>query len=101
MQQYTILVGFHGDELLNALYMPMGSVTVQLLPFGANNLQPSKYSELLRAHGPYLEWTNPFENHSKIGGHGDELAGTRVDVGEFITLINKALNLGINRRIRT
>ena len=102
MQRCTILVGFHGDELLNAIYMPRDSVTVQLLPFEPKGLNPSKYSDLVRAHGPYLEWTNTIEDNSRPneGFHGDSsLVDTVVDVNAFVKLITDALKLGINKKL--
>lgn len=102
MQRYTILVGFHGDELLNASYMPKDSVTVQLLPFEPEGLNPSKYSDLARAHGPYLEWTNTIEENSRPsnGFHGDSsVVDTVVDVDAFVKLISNALKLGINKKL--
>ena len=102
MQRYTILVGFHGDELLNAIYMPKDSVTVQLLPFNSEGLVPTKYSDILRGHGPYLEWTNPIEENSRPGtGLTGDQADSLVEVSEFVKLVKAALTLGINRRLHT
>ena len=102
MQQFTVLVGFHGGELLNALYMPRGSVTIQLLPYDATALSTEKYSPLLRAHGPYLEWHNKHEKNSRpnqVNDRANSLVDTIVHVEEFVELIKRALRLGINARL--
>ena len=102
MHQYTILVGFHGDELLNSLYMPVGSVTIQLVPYNARSLDTERYAQVLRAHGPYLEWHNQHEKNSRpnqVDDSDNSLADTLVPVEEFVSLIKQALLLGINSRL--
>ena len=102
MHQYTILVGFHGDELLNSLYMPVGSVTIQLVPYNARSLNTERYAQVLRAHGPYLEWHNQHEKNSRpnqVDDSDNSLADTLVPVEEFVSLVKQALILGINSRL--
>lgn len=102
MHMYTILVGFHGDELLNSLYMPVRSVTIQLVPYNARSLETERYAQVLRAHGPYLEWHNQHEKNSRpnqVDDSDNSLADTLVPVEEFVTLVKQALNLGINSRL--
>ena len=102
MQQFTILVGFHGSELINAFYMPLGSVTVQLVPYNAKSLDTEKYAQILRSRGPYLEWQNTYEQNSRPNQLGDSaniLADTIVHVEEFVALVKQALKLGINSRL--
>ena len=102
MQQFTILVGFHGAELLNALYMPPDSVTVQLLPFQAKSLPITAYSQILRANGPYLEWQNENERMSRpneVGDRGNNLADTIVDIEDISDLVEAAMKLGVNSKL--
>lgn len=102
MQQFTILVGFHGGELLNSLYMPVGAVTIQLVPYNAKSLDTEKYARVLRTHGPYLEWHNQQEKNSRpnqVDDTDNRLADTLVPVEEFVQLVKQALNLGINSRL--
>ena len=102
MQQFTILVGFHGAELLNALYMPPESVTVQLVPYRARSLPLAPYAELLRATGPYLEWQNGNERLSRpndVGDRDNNLADTLLDVDQICDLVESALKLGVNARL--
>lgn len=99
MQQCTVLAGFYGDELLNAIYMPRGSVAIQLLPFTHEHLNPNKYSDILKSNGHYLEWTNPIEEPPgpSEGVHAIVGQGTIVAAGDFVALVKNALKLGINR----
>ena len=102
MQQFTVLVGFHGGELINSLYMPPGAVTIQLVPYGAQSLNTEKYASILRAHGPYLEWHNKHERNSRpnqIDDMDNSLADTVVNVEEFVELLKQALQLGLNARL--
>ena len=101
MQQFTILVGFHGSELLNAIYMVEGSVAIQLMPF-ASSLDAQQYSQVLKAHGPYLEWVNQHEKDSrpsKLDDKDNRMADTVVNVEEFVQLVKEALQLGVNSRL--
>ena len=102
MQQCTVLVGFHGGELINSLYMPPGAVTIQLVPYKAQSLNTEKYAHILRAHGPYLEWHNQHEQSSRPNQMEDadnSLADTVVNVEEFVELLKQALKLGLNARL--
>ena len=102
MRQCTVLVGFHGGELINSLYMPPGAVTIQLVPYGATSLDTEKYARILRAHGPYLEWHNRHEQNSRPNQMEDadnSLADTVVHVEDFVELLKQALGLGINARL--
>ena len=102
MQRFTILVGFHGAELLNALYMPADSVTVQLVPFGSKSLPVSEYAQLLRANGPYLEWQNRNERMSRPGVVGDResnMANTILDIDDVSDLVESAMKLGLNAKL--
>ncbi len=96
MQLCTIMAGFHGDDLVNALYMPADSVTIQLRPLIHPEGQSNDYSDLARARGHYLEWTNLIEETNRPGNGP---ADTVVDVEAFVELINNALTLGINSRL--
>ena len=102
MQRFTILVGFHGAELLNSLYMPSGSVTIQLLPFRAKTLPVDDYARLLRTNGHYLEWQNRNERLSRpsdVGDRDNSLADTLVDVDEISDVVEKAMKLGVNAKL--
>lgn len=102
MQQFTILVGFHGAELLNAIYMPTDSVTVQLIPFGAKSLPVDAYAQLLRANGPYLEWQNSNERMSRpseVGDRDNNQADTILNTDDISDLVKSAMKLGINARL--
>ena len=102
MQQFTVLIGFHGGELINALYMPLGSVTIQLVPYEALSLDTEKYARIVRARGPYFEWHNKYEKNSRpnqVGDTTNNLADTLVHVEEFVELVKQALKLGINSRL--
>ena len=102
MQQFTVLVGFHGAELLNSLYMPPESVTVQLVPYRARSLPVKSYAELLRANGPYLEWENGNERMSRpneVGDRDNNLADTILEIDEISDLVESALKLGVNARL--
>ena len=35
VQKYTVLIGVNGAGLMNAIYLPEGSVAVQLVPYNA------------------------------------------------------------------
>lgn len=103
MQKFTILVGFHGAELLNALYMPPDSVTVQLVPFGAKSLPISSYAQLLRANGPYLEWQNMNERMSRpneVGDRDNNQADTILNTDDISDLVKSAMKMGINAKFR-
>ena len=102
MQQFTILVGFHGAELLNALYMPPDSVTVQLVPFGSKSLPVAEYAQLLRANGPYLEWQNMNERMSRpseVGDRESNLANTILDIDDIGDLVESAMKMGLNSKL--
>ena len=102
MQQFTILVGFHGAELLNSIYMPPDSVTIQLVPYRARSLPVNTYAELLRSTGPYLEWQNGNERMSRpnqVGDRDNNLADTLLDIDEISDLVESALKLGVNSRL--
>lgn len=102
MQQFTILVGFHGAELLNALYMPPDSVTVQLVPFGAKSLPVSSYAQILRSNGPYLEWQNTNERMSRpneVGDQDNNQADTVLSTDDISDLVKRAMTLGVNAQL--
>ena len=102
MQQFTILVGFHGAELLNALYMPPDSVVIQLVPYRSRNLPVTTYAELLQARGPYLEWQNGNERMSRpneVGDRDNNLADTILGIDEISDLVESALKLGVNAKL--
>ncbi len=102
MQQFTILAGFHGGELINALYMPPDSVSIQLVPFHAQTLDTEKYGRILRPRGPYLEWQNTHEQNSRpnqVEDADNSLADSVVHVEEFVAVVKQALKLGINSRL--
>jgi hypothetical protein len=102
MQQFTILVGFHGAELLNALYMPADSVTIQLVPFGSKSLPVSEYAQLLRANGPYLEWQNKNERMnrpSEVGDRDSNRANTVLDIDDIGDLVESAMKMGLNAKL--
>lgn len=102
MQQFTILAGFHGEELINALYMPLDSVTIQLIPYNVQSLDTEKYARILRSRGPYLEWQNTHEQNSRpnqVEDSDNSLADTVVHVEEFVAVVKQALKLGINSRL--
>ena len=102
MQRFTILVGFHGAELLNALYMPTDSVTIQLVPYRSKSLPINTFSQLLKAKGLYLEWENRNERMSRpnqVGDRDNNLADTVLDVDAISDLIETALKLGINEKL--
>lgn len=102
MQQVTVLVGLHGDELLSALYLPAGAVVVQLLPQAAPGLDRERYTTLLQARGPYLEWQNSHQENSRpseVGGAGAGPADTVVHVEEFVELVTRALKLGLHQQL--
>lgn len=102
MQQFTILIGFHGAELLNAIYMPAGSVTIQLVPFKAKSLPVSTYAQLLRANGPYLEWQNKNERMTRpsvVQDRDNNLADTLLNTEEMADLVKSALQLGVNAQL--
>lgn len=99
IQRYTILVGMHGSGLTNAIYMYPGSVTIQMVPYKASRLPTEKYAKLLRARGPYVEWHNTYEQHTRANELQDPYnsqANTVVHIAEFVQLIKDALQLGIN-----
>lgn len=99
IQRYTILVGMHGSGLTNAIYMYPGSVTIQMVPYKADKLPTEKYAKLLRARGPYMEWHNTYEQHTRANELQDPFnsqANTVVHIAEFVQLIKDALQLGIN-----
>lgn len=99
VQLCTILAGFHGNDLMNALYMPANSVTIRLLSSIQEEIEHNtKYTDIARTRGHYLEWTNPNED-SRVPGK--DITDTTMDVKSFITLIDHALTLGINNRLRT
>lgn len=103
MQKFTILVGFHGAELLNALYMPPDSVTVQLVPFGAKSLPIGSYAQVLRANGPYLEWQNMNERLSRpneVGDRDNNQADTILNTDDISDLVKSATKMGINAKFR-
>ena len=103
MQKFTILVGFHGTELLNALYMPPDSVTVQLVPFGAKSLPIGSYAQVLRANGPYLEWQNMNERLSRpneVGDRDNNQADTILNTDDISDLVKSATKMGINAKFR-
>lgn len=103
MQKFTILVGFHGAELLNALYMPPDSVTVQLVPFGAKSLPVGSYAQVLRANGPYLEWQNMNERLSRpneVGDRDNNQADTILNTDDISDLVKSAMKMGINAKFR-
>lgn len=94
VQQYSVLIGMNGAGLVNALYLPKGSVAVQLVPYKAQ-LNVDEFANLLKARGPYLEWHN---NHPELDHHILEDvfrngADTTVDAKEFYDIVNKALEL--------
>ena len=102
VQQFTILVGVHGSELLNAIYMPEGSVSVQLIPYDVQGLSTKRYAEILRANGPYLEWENYHEANSRpnqLSDKNNQQSDTIVDIEEFVSLITQALQMGINKNL--
>ena len=102
MQQVTVLVGLHGDELLNALYLPPGAVVLQLLPQMAPGLDRERYTRLLQARGPYLEWQNSHQENSRpneVGGLGAGPADTVVHVEEFVELVTRALQQGLHQQL--
>ena len=104
MQQFTILVGFHGAELLNALYMPPDSVTIQLIPNAARSLPVEAYAQLLRASGHYLEWQNRNERVSRpsaVGDRDNNLADTVLNVDDITDLVEAAMKLGVNSKLVT
>lgn len=84
---------------MNALYMSADSVTIQLLAIDQEeDGQHTKYADIAQARGHYLEWANPDEtNHLP----GDDVTDTTVNVKSFTELIEHALTLGINNRLRT
>lgn len=102
MQQVTVLVGLHGDELLNALYLPLGAVVVQLLPQMAPGVDRERYTRLLQARGPYLEWQNSHQENSRpseVGGAGAGPADTVVHLEEVVALVRQALQLGLHQQL--
>ncbi len=95
MQQFIILTGFLGGELVNALYMPRGSVSIQLVPYDTQSLDTEKYARILRAHGPYLDWQNTHEQNSRpnqVEDSDNHLANSMVHVEEFVAVVKQALN---------
>lgn len=102
MRKFTVLVGFHGAELLNALYMSPGSVTIQLVPYNARNLPIATYAELLRANGPYLEWQNGNERMSRpnqVNDKDNSFSDTLLDTDDISDLVESALRLGVNAKL--
>ena len=102
MQQFTILIGFHGAELLNAIYMPAGSVTIQLVPYKARSLPVDTYAQLLRANGPYLEWQNKNERMTRpnmVQDRDNNLADTLLNTEEVADLVKLALHRGVNAQL--
>ncbi|XP_046370720.2 alpha-1,3-arabinosyltransferase XAT3-like [Haliotis rufescens] len=94
VQEYSVLVGMNGAGLMNGLFLSPGAVTVQLVPFRAD-LNFKEFGQLLKNRGPYLEWHNEHANLSQElpndPYHGQ--SDTTVQVGEFVELIKKALQL--------
>ncbi|GAB6032171.1 hypothetical protein CHUAL_010820 [Chamberlinius hualienensis] len=92
VQKYNILIGMNGAGLINALYLPSNSVTVQMVPYAAQ-LNYIEYGKLLEARGPYIEWHNNHKNNTVTvpgdASHGND--DTIIDVNEFKRLIKKAL----------
>lgn len=102
MQQFTILLGFHGAELLSAIYMPEGAVTIQLIPYSAKLLPTQEYAQILQAVGPYLEWQNRNERMSRpnqVGDRDNSLADTILNTDDIADLVKQAMRLGINRKL--
>lgn len=94
VQQFDVLIGMNGAGLVNALYLPKGSVAVQLVPYKAQ-LNVEEFANLLKARGPYLEWHN---NHPELDRHINEDvfrngADTIVDVKEFTDIIYRSLEM--------
>lgn len=94
VQRYNILIGMNGAGLINALYLPLKSVAVQLVPYKAQ-LNYSEYKRLLKARGPYLDWYNTHSNLSQSvpGDAFNNSADTYVQVNEFVALLHEALKL--------
>ena len=102
MQKFTVLVGFHGAELFNSLYMPPDSVTIQLIPYRARSLPVNSYAQVLKANGPYLEWQNGNERMTRpneVGDRDNNLADTILDIDEISDLVESALKLGVNSNL--
>ncbi|ESP05688.1 hypothetical protein LOTGIDRAFT_228161 [Lottia gigantea] len=93
VQQYSVLIGMNGAGLMNAIYLPPGSVTIQLVPYKAE-VDHKKQAAIYSARGPYLEWHNEHEDKVSLSNPGSySQADTEVDVEEFLALVKKALTL--------
>ncbi|EDV21035.1 uncharacterized protein TRIADDRAFT_60391 [Trichoplax adhaerens] len=101
MRKYSVLIGMNGAGLMNGLFLPKGAVNIQLVPYKAQ-LNFKEFGSLLSVRGPYLEWHNQHEhlNHDVPGDNYHGQADTIVKVDEFVELIKKALNTGLNAKLQ-
>jgi len=91
MQKYAVLIGMNGAGLTNGLYLPPGSVVIQLVPHPYRlQVNHVAFGELLRggAGGGYLEWQNKHANLTDFQ-HGD----TVVTVSEILDIARQALDM--------
>jgi len=130
MRETTILIGIHGSGLTNLIFLPPGSVLLEIFQYGFTRPTYRYVSGL--AGVLYLSWQNSKKEHTIFHSeildsyqlsdsqrsiivdassfhHGMTWAGnmywinqdTIVDVQEFVVVVREALQMGINKQIAT
>jgi len=129
LRRTTVLVGIHGSGLTNGMFLPKGAAMIQLMPHGVYRGGSFFSKPAASAGAQYMEWTNPDASASafhwefmgedmqgKVGSmlkRGDACCGdgtffsfwinqdTRVPVGEWRGLLERALQSPLNAALRT
>ena len=61
VQNYTVFAAMNGAGLMNSIYLPKDSTTIQMVPYRAG-VNVRQYGQVLKHRGPYMEWMNPHEH---------------------------------------
>ncbi|XP_013403104.1 protein O-linked-mannose beta-1,4-N-acetylglucosaminyltransferase 2-like isoform X1 [Lingula anatina] len=94
VQNYAVLIGMNGAGLMNGIFLPEGSVAVQLVPYNAS-LNFKQFGEILKARGGYLEWHNSHKELTVEAPRDVYRANsdTTVETKEFRKLVIDAMKL--------
>ncbi|CAI7678952.1 unnamed protein product [Penicillium pancosmium] len=94
IQETDVLAGVHGAGLTHGIFLPPGSVMVEILP---NNPNHKGFRNVASLRGHSYFSTSVSKTSKKPNWHGEDIS---IEIGKFLAIMNLAIKTMYNKGLR-